>query len=112
MVMDARVEWEGSQRPSSIKRHWDDDTTLAEKTNGWRASLPPIDSVSYPKPQVPRRAEPAPNSHMRYSRESIEPGPKRPRYEWNEHNNGERADLNGKLPHSRPTRKYHPWLNI
>jgi hypothetical protein len=101
--MDVQVR-EDSQRRSSIKRPWDEDTALAGKSNGWHgAQSPPIDDVPYHRPQVPRRAEPAPTSHNGYDRESAEHGPKRPR--WNEHNplSGEKAALNGTLAHySRP----------
>ncbi|TVY71457.1 hypothetical protein LSUE1_G006401 [Lachnellula suecica] len=103
--MDARVR-DDSQRRSSIKRPWDEDTSLAGKSNGWHgAALPPIDAVPHHRPQVPRGAEPAPNTHTGYGREPADPGPKRPRYEWNEHTPaGEMGDLNGsKLPHPRPT---------
>ncbi|TVY17267.1 hypothetical protein LARI1_G004989 [Lachnellula arida] len=102
--MEVQVR-EDSQRRSSIKRPWDEDTALAGKSNGWHgAPLPPIDDVPYHRLQVPRKAEPpTPTLHNGYDRESAEHGPKRPR--WNEHNAlpGETNALNGTPTHySRP----------
>lgn len=121
--MDAQVR-EDSQRRSSIKRPWDEDAaSVATKSNGWHgALLPSIDAVpTYHRPQVPRRAEPAPALHNGYDRESAGQVSKRPRYEWSEHNplSGDApavaATLNGKLPTSRPPArklKATPWQNI
>ncbi|TVY35120.1 hypothetical protein LSUB1_G006514 [Lachnellula subtilissima] len=101
--MEVQVR-EDSQRRSSIKRPWDEDTALAGKSNGWHgALLPPIDDVPYHRPQPPRRAEPpTPTLHNGYDRESTEHGPKRPR--WNQNNlPGEAYALNGTSTHySRP----------
>lgn len=105
MVMDAQVT-EDSQRRSSIKRPWDEDTPLAGNGSGWHgASLPPIDAGLYHRPQVPQRTETTPASHIRYDRSPAESGLKKPRYGWEEHKplvEDDETGLNGKLPHSRP----------
>ncbi|KAF4624252.1 hypothetical protein G7Y89_g13921 [Cudoniella acicularis] len=81
----AAQEPEDSQlERSGIKRPWDEDRTLPAKGNTWHGTpLPPIDAVPHKSGQTPRRLDSGSILQSPYPRESIEPGPKRAKYEQN-----------------------------
>jgi hypothetical protein len=107
VVMDAR-EWEQSQsRRSSIKRPWDEDAILPQKSNVWNgAILPPIEAVPYRRPSIQRAIEPAAGTHHRYVLETRESVAKKARYEGSDYRSSSRDDVgvNGGMLQSRLSR--------
>lgn len=96
------LERENSQsRRSSIKRPWEEDTTLPEKDNAWHSALlPPIDTVPYRKVSIQRGGDEGAKWNGQDSREPVI---KKAKFEGNEYNTFPRQNLmpNGKIPPSR-----------
>jgi len=98
--MDAREREESQIRQQSIKRPWDEDTTLPEAGNTWhRAILPPIDAPPHRRPSILRGLEAGGILHSSYGHSSGESMSKRPRYEGLDYKSlsRENLSLNGEL---------------
>jgi hypothetical protein len=87
-------------RQQSIKRRWDEDTTLLEAGNTWhRAILPPIDAPPHRRASISGGLEAGGILHNNYGHSSGESMSKRPRYEGLDYKSlsREKLGLNGEL---------------
>ena len=101
--MDVLDRVESQSRRASIKRPWEEDTTLPENGNAWHSALlPPIDAVPYRRGSI-QRGDIELNGNNRYSPATKESAMKRPKFEGHDYNTFPRQNLepNGKTPPSR-----------
>lgn len=95
---------EGSQsRRASVKRPWEEDTTLPEKGNAWHSALlPPIDAVPYRRGSL-QGGDIETNKNNQYGSAPKESAVKKAKFEGHEYNTFSRQNLepNGKIPPSR-----------
>jgi hypothetical protein len=94
---------ESQSRRASIKRPWEEDTTLPEKGNAWHSALlPPIDAVPYRRGSI-QRGDAETNGNNRYGPLPKESAMKKPKFEGHDYNtfSPQNQEPNGKIPPSR-----------
>lgn len=103
--MEVHEREESQLRRSSIKRPWEEDTTLPEKGIAWHSALlPPIDAVPYRRGSIQRGGDEGPKWNSPDPRESVM---KKAKFEGHDYNTFPRQNLalNGKTTPSRDPSK-------
>lgn len=110
-AMAARDREDAQQERPTIKRPWNEEKSVLDKGNTWhRAPLPPVNAAAHHKAHMPL----APSSVSarsilpdRYPQDSVEPGPKRTKYEQNGYHSlqGDNIEVNRNLNQPRRPRK-------
>lgn len=111
--MEVHEREESQSRRSSIKRPWEEDTSLPEKGNAWHSALlPPIDAVPYRRGSIQHGEDEGPKWHGSDPKESVM---KKAKFEGHDYNTFPRQNLasNGRTAPSRnPSKlKNHSPLN-
>ena len=102
--MDVLERIESQSRRASIKRPWEEETTLPGKGNAWHSALlPPLDTVPYRRPSIQRGGDVESNGSLRCPVATKESAMKRPKFEGHDYNTFPRLNTepNGKTPPSR-----------